>query len=359
MKKKIVPIFAIVALIIFSGCPSGKKKYRKGKFPQTATNFTDVNSPYDDYNSALPEIHVGHNLIFSSNRKTQGGTYDIVSENMHIVWDMETGKLTIDNSNPYIDNSFVKPLLERLNTDADEFGAFALGYDDHRDEEVTRRFTFITYSTNDSSDRFRSRMVYYESFYTTDTAKVYGPYDLKIINKNKNAQYISFFGKNVKTINLWDFDPSELTQMYFQSDNDGQTDIYKIDIPANNDFIAFLTSDTTYPAQKVTELSTAYEDKCPFINGKVLVFTSNRPGGFGGYDLYYSTYENGQWFAPVNFGDHINSPYDEFRPVTLFADGFETDLLIFSSNRPGGQGGFDLYYAALPFKIFDWGWVVE
>jgi len=34
----------------------------------------------------------------------------------------------------------------------------------------------------------------------------------------------------------------------------------------------------------------------------LMVFASDRAGGFGGFDLYYSRLQNGKWSAPVNFG---------------------------------------------------------
>jgi len=92
---------------------------------------------------------------------------------------------------------------------------------------------------------------------------------------------------------------------------------------------------------KDTILSSLYDDKCPSINNNLLVFTSNREGGYGGFDLWYSQLVENSWTTPVNFGSKINSEYDEYRPVTFrFLD---YDLMIFSSNRPGGKGGFDLY----------------
>ena len=362
MKKIIIPMLSLAGLLVFSGCPINNNEYSVGEFPENATNFTDVNTSYDDYNSALPETHIRHNLIFSSNRKTQGGTFDIVGESMHITWYMETGELLIDNShiNLTTDDRFVAPLLQQLNTNANEFGPNTFGFNVQETEQNDYHHTsVITYSTDNNADDFSTYMVYYNFDYTNDSGTVFGPFKLHILEQNNNPQYISFFGESIKTINMWDIDTKEFTQIYFQSDNEGQTDIYKTEIPENDDFLTFLTSDTTYPAQKVTELSTASEDKCPFINGKTMVFTSDRPGGFGGYDLYYSFYENGHWSEPINFGKKINSEYDEFRPVTLFADGFKTDLLIFSSNRPGGLGGFDLYYAALPFKVYDWRWETD
>ena len=103
-----------------------------------------------------------------------------------------------------------------------------------------------------------------------------------------------------------------------------------------------LTSANSVPIFKESVLSSNSNDKCPSINGNIIVFASDRDGGYGGYDLYYSQFINNQWSTPVNFGDKINSSSDEYRPITFsFFNYF--DLMIFSSNRPGGKGGFDLY----------------
>ena len=169
MKQIIAILTSLSFLLLLWGCPGSKFKHSEGEFPENATNLVGVNTVYDDYNSALPEIHIGHNLIFSSNRKTQGGTFDIVGENMHITWFMENGILQIDNTAGFIENDFLKPLLDQLNTAANEFGPFILGYDDRQQSEVYRRLNFITYSTEDSSGKFRSRMVYNEKFFTNDS----------------------------------------------------------------------------------------------------------------------------------------------------------------------------------------------
>ena len=94
-------------------------------------------------------------------------------------------------------------------------------------------------------------------------------------------------------------------------------------------------------------MSSSSEDKCPYVNGKLLTFSSNRPGGYGGFDLYYSLFENGSWSAPINFGNKINTAFDEYRPISLHIQNFDNNLLIFSSDRPGGKGGFDLYYTGI------------
>ena len=109
---------------------------------------------------------------------------------------------------------------------------------------------------------------------------------------------------------------------------------------------------------KDTVLSSQNDDKCPFILGNMLVFTSDRPGGYGGFDLYYSLYSNGLWSSPVNFGSKINSTYDEYRPIVKIVNGFKNNFMIFSSNRPGGLGGYDLYYVGIE-NIINWNETME
>lgn len=66
-------------------------------------------------------------------------------------------------------------------------------------------------------------------------------------------------------------------------------------------------------------------------------FARNRPGGAGGYDIWTSTYISGRWSAatPASF----NSKQRDFDPA-FSADG---RFLYFCSDRPGGLGGDDLY----------------
>ncbi len=73
-------------------------------------------------------------------------------------------------------------------------------------------------------------------------------------------------------------------------------------------------------------------------SGKRLLFASDRPGGFGGFDLYYAEFNQGTWSKPINLGPEVNSESDEIFPFWG-----ENDQLTFSSDRPSGLGGFDLY----------------
>jgi outer membrane protein OmpA-like peptidoglycan-associated protein len=75
-------------------------------------------------------------------------------------------------------------------------------------------------------------------------------------------------------------------------------------------------------------------------DGRTLWFTAcNRPGGEGMCDLYYSTLEEGKWSTPRNAGSPLNSRYSEKHP-SISADG---RILYFTSNRPGGYGSYDIW----------------
>jgi outer membrane protein OmpA-like peptidoglycan-associated protein len=76
-------------------------------------------------------------------------------------------------------------------------------------------------------------------------------------------------------------------------------------------------------------------------DGRRLFFSSDMPGGFGGKDIYVSSYENGSWSPPVNLGPGINTEGDELYP------NYESDgRLYFSSDGHFGLGGQDIYFVA-------------
>lgn len=83
---------------------------------------------------------------------------------------------------------------------------------------------------------------------------------------------------------------------------------------------------------------------------EILYFVSNRPGGEGGYDLYYSTYSisKDEFSEARNLGKKINTPGDEF---SAFIDYF-SGKLYFSSDGWPGIGGLDIFSASGSKK--DW-----
>jgi OmpA-OmpF porin, OOP family len=85
-----------------------------------------------------------------------------------------------------------------------------------------------------------------------------------------------------------------------------------------------------------------YCSQQPFITAddKFLIFSSNRPGGEGKFDLWYAKIEeNGDFGVPINLGNKINTTADEQAP--FYHQPSET--LVFSSNGNIGLGGFDFF----------------
>ncbi|KXX72512.1 OmpA family protein [Flammeovirga sp. SJP92] len=80
----------------------------------------------------------------------------------------------------------------------------------------------------------------------------------------------------------------------------------------------------------------------PFFstNGDTLFFSSDGPKSIGGYDIFYTTKKDeNNWSTPIGLPMPINSAYDEKTPST----NDNGSLILFSSNRPNGKGGFDIY----------------
>lgn len=73
-------------------------------------------------------------------------------------------------------------------------------------------------------------------------------------------------------------------------------------------------------------------------DGKTLYFSSNMPGGYGGSDLYKSTYDGENWSEPLNLGNVINTPGNEVFP-SIANDG----RLYFSSEGHKTLGGLDVF----------------
>ena len=93
-------------------------------------------------------------------------------------------------------------------------------------------------------------------------------------------------------------------------------------------------------------------------DGDVLVIKSDRGGGYGDQDIYYTTRGGGSWTTPQNLGPILNSSADETGASFWCNHNVVGGVIYWSSSRPGGQGGRDLwtstdseYYAAEPTSM--------
>jgi outer membrane protein OmpA-like peptidoglycan-associated protein len=96
------------------------------------------------------------------------------------------------------------------------------------------------------------------------------------------------------------------------------------------------------------EVNTQYDEDAPFIHPdmKTLYFTSNGENSMGGRDIFKTNTLGGKWTTPENMGFPINTPLND-NYFTLSADGSKG---YFSSDRQGGYGGQDIYIFDMPEK---------
>ena len=119
----------------------------------------------------------------------------------------------------------------------------------------------------------------------------------------------------------------------------------------------FAGSEWSDPMNLGLTINTTFNEQGPSLSNDELslYFGSDRPGGFGGFDIWVSrrACTDCPWEAPVNLGLVINSAFDETGPG-MSIDGH---LLFFRSTRPGGQGLGDICLSqrANPKDDFGWG----
>jgi len=125
---------------------------------------------------------------------------------------------------------------------------------------------------------------------------------------------------------------------------DGQTIVFTRNDGRQEDFYSSVVQHGTWQeAQPLLDLNTRDNEgaHCLSKDGRTMYFTAcQRADGLGSCDLYMTVWKSGRWSDPVNLGGSVNSRHWDSQP-TLSAD---ERLLIFSSKRPDGQGGADLWY---------------
>jgi len=78
-------------------------------------------------------------------------------------------------------------------------------------------------------------------------------------------------------------------------------------------------------------------------DGNILVFKSDRPGGYGGLDMYFTTKSGSSWTTPQNLGPVLNSSADEMGASFRCNGNAIGGIIYIGSARAGGQGGYDVW----------------
>lgn len=333
----IIMVFStLVVLFSMFSCKKTENpiKYELGTFPDSTYILTDINSGADDYgdlnlvteslDSETHTIYGDITMVFTSNRT--GGKTDLIQGYLAFAFKQTDGNYGIRGGTT--SDAFLTKLINAANTTRNDLGPYRLFSPSDGNE-------YLILSSENSSGNLDFFYLKNAPEKGTTLPSITGPLPATLINTSSDDAYICF------DINK--------DSAYFSSNIAGNYNIYVKKKLSEMPLDTWLSS--TYTASNVVDsINTGSDDKCPYVYKKIMVFASNRPGGMGGYDLYYSVFKNGKWNSPVNFGPDVNTSADEIRPILTAHSMFTNQILIFSSNRPGGKGGFDIYAKGVSVK---------
>lgn len=323
--KYIAVIFSMLSILFyFSSCKKDDNpiKFPVGTFPENVVNIGAINSAYDDYNLDIYQIISNNPFLFSSNRKSSGGQFDLEQGTISYKFDRTNGNFEIITE--ITNDAFLTNLIGKAVTPGNDFGPY------RQYSSLDGNEYLVVSSVNEQGNLDLKYLMNHPDI-GTGIPEIQGPFPVKLLNSGSDDAYLCF--------------DSNLDSAYYTSNRDGNFDIFMQMKPAEKEISAWFNSDFTQ-STKVDSINSSADDKCPSIFRNLMVFTSNR-GDTTGYDLYYSLFKNGKWNSPVRFGSEINSISDEYRPVIGFNQDFNNIYMMFSSNRQGGKGGFDLYFTGI------------
>ncbi len=106
-------------------------------------------------------------------------------------------------------------------------------------------------------------------------------------------------------------------------------------------YSVFEDSSWSVPVKFPEPINSEYNETSAALSsdGNMIIFSSDRPGGYGGKDLYViRKLPTGEWSLPMNLGKKINSPYDEDAPFLL-----GDDRTLYFSSQKKSMGGYDIF----------------
>jgi hypothetical protein len=352
-------------------------------------NLEGLNTPYDDFNAAgldelnMPALGIDALIVFASNAESEGERFTI-----------DQGRLQITQQ-PYWGHHDKKPPPPVIKTE--RFGKFSgIPETDFNQMGPTPLATSAIiprpylepaeYNTNDEryflidEDLFIDR----ETMPWSAEGKLMdggvwmfdsdweGRRNLYFVDSEE--QVIPFFGNSPLADDAYITYDFKRHVLYFSSNRSGRYQLYRYNnYTQNTNFAEWLGDISLASELEPADIFNGEGNSiAPYVEDNLFFFASDRPGGHGGYDLYLSEYDDAAWNTPVNAQElmppkvFLNTKANEFRPflitvnITLdeesdFYDPYESFyVLLFSSDRSGGKGGYDLYITALPWMVFEY-----
>ena len=254
---------------------------------------TSINTQYDEYNPVVTAD--GRTIYFTSRREYKKAQY-------------------ADDGN-YFENIFIS---KQTGDDSWTPSVMVDGINNLKDHDAVQGITvdgrkMLIYRADGNGDLFET---------TKKGSKWEKPKAIKTLNTkfHETSATYSYDGKTI----------------YFCSDRDGgfgEHDIYRSVMDEKGHW--------GKPENLGSVVNTPYDEKSVFAHpdGKSLYFCSDGHPGYGGYDIFVTTYVNGQWTEPVNLGYPVNtSGNDAYFVITA-----DKRTGYYSSKQAGGQGGYDIY----------------
>lgn len=293
---------------------SADKKIRDCMFGKSSINkqvrcFIDniggnVNSQYDEYNPVVTAD--GRMIYFTSRRSYKKAQYaDDGNYYENIFFSKQSGD----------DNWVPAEMVEGINNMKDHDAVQGVTVDGRK---------MLIYRADGNGDLYET---------TKKGAKWEKPKALKALNTeaHETSATYSYDGKTI----------------YFCSDRKdgyGEHDIYRSVMDSKGKW--------GKPENLGPVVNTPYDEKSVFAHpdGKTLYFCSDGHPGYGGFDIFVTTYVNGAWTEPVNLGYPVNTSGDD----AYFVITADKRTGYYSSKQPGGKGGYDIYKIAFlgPEKEF-------
>lgn len=312
--------------VLLAGCPYGRRP-DPPRAPAAPVAITGINSPFDDFNAADTSMYWRQQLVFSTNRGSNGAHFDLYQTNLSV----RTGAAEATEPTPF---------APALMSEQDERGPIAFARWDWTGSDGPMWFALASNRTGGAGglDLYARECRDYQPYRESPCTEATDLVRLAALSSAADDAYLSR--------------PFAPRSVLFASNREGgaANDIYMARWDTGKSL-----GDAPAAIAKVTELSSDADDTAPFVTRPTgatddkdaeVVFVSARAGGLGEHDIYCARRANGRWTQPKNLGRTINSARDEYRPIVIEIN--TTRYLLFSSTREGGLGGYDLYIVGYP-----------